>query len=50
MNTENDECLDILLAANAGLIPELAPAPAVRKRMLANIHAACNVAHDACSA
>lgn len=37
MNTENEECLDILLAANAGLIPELAPAPAVRKRMLADI-------------
>lgn len=37
MNTEKDHCLDILLAANAGLIPELLPADAVRKRILANI-------------
>jgi anti-sigma factor ChrR (cupin superfamily) len=37
MSNENNNCLDILLAANAGLIPELAPANAVRERMLANI-------------
>ncbi|MEO8001315.1 MAG: cupin domain-containing protein [Arenimonas sp.] len=37
MNTKNDQCLDILLAANAGLIPKLAPTEAVRQRMLANI-------------
>jgi anti-sigma factor ChrR (cupin superfamily) len=37
MNKEKDNCLDILLAANAGLIPELAPAPDARQRMLANI-------------
>lgn len=37
MNTQNDNCLDVLLAANAGLIPELAPADTVRTRMLANI-------------
>jgi len=37
MNTKNDQCLDILLAANAGLIPELVPAADVRQRMLANI-------------
>ena len=37
MNIEKDNCLDILLAANAGLIPELAPADDVRKRVLANI-------------
>lgn len=37
MNIEKDNCLDILLAANAGLIPELAPTDAVRKRVLANI-------------
>ena len=37
MNTQNDNCLDVLLAANAGLLAELAPANAVRTRMLANI-------------
>lgn len=37
MNTKNDNCIDILLAANAGLIPELAPAQAVRERMLSKI-------------
>ncbi len=37
MNMKNDNCLDILLAANAGLIPELVPAEASRQRMLANI-------------
>ena len=37
MNAQNNNCLDILLAANAGLITELAPAEAVRRRMLANI-------------
>jgi anti-sigma factor ChrR (cupin superfamily) len=37
MSTQNDNCLDILLAANAGLISELAPADAARRRMLANI-------------
>lgn len=37
MNTKNDNCIDILLAANAGLIPELAPTEAVRNRMLATV-------------
>jgi len=37
MNTKNDNCLDILLAANAGLIPELAPEHSVGQRMLATI-------------
>jgi anti-sigma factor ChrR (cupin superfamily) len=37
MHTEQNNHLDILLAANAGLIPELVPADAVRKRMLDNI-------------
>lgn len=37
MDKHKDNCLDILLAANAGLIPELAPAPDARRRMLANI-------------
>ena len=37
MNTKNDNCHHILLAANAGLIPGLAPAEALGKRMLANI-------------
>lgn len=37
MNAQNDNCLDILLAANAGLIPELVPVDTVRARMLANI-------------
>ncbi len=37
MNKEKGNCLDVLLAANAGLIPELAPEAAARKRMLANI-------------
>ena len=37
MSIQNDNYIDILLAANAGLIPEFAPAEAARKRMLANI-------------
>jgi anti-sigma factor ChrR (cupin superfamily) len=37
MNMENDLCIDILLAANAGLIPELQPEDSARKRMLAAI-------------
>lgn len=37
MKNEKENCVDILLAANAGLIPDLAPPPEVRKRVLANI-------------
>ncbi len=37
MNTKSNQCLDILLAANAGLIPELIPEEGARQRMLANI-------------
>lgn len=37
MSTKNDNCLDILLVANAGLIPGLAPPEDSRRRMLANI-------------
>jgi anti-sigma factor ChrR (cupin superfamily) len=37
MNTSNSDHIDILLAANAGLIPELGPSEASRKRMLASI-------------
>ncbi len=37
MKKENENCVDILLAANAGLIPELAPPVDARKRILANI-------------
>ena len=37
MNTKTNQCLDILLAANAGLIPELLPEENARQRMLANI-------------
>ena len=37
MNAQNDNCLDVLLVANAGLLAELAPADAVRRRMLAKI-------------
>jgi len=37
MSAQNNHYLDILLAANAGLIPELAPPDVMRKRMLADI-------------
>ncbi len=37
MTEENQNCLHILLAAQAGLIPALAPAEATHKRVLANI-------------
>jgi len=37
MNTKNNQCLDILIAANAGLIPELVPEEGARQRMLENI-------------
>lgn len=37
MNSKKDNCLDILLAANAGLIPELVPAEPMRQRILATI-------------
>ena len=37
MENGNENCVDILLVANAGLIPDLAPPPDARKRMLADI-------------
>ena len=43
MSIENHPCLDVLLADHAGLIPELAPAPDARQRMLANIMQRVNV-------
>lgn len=37
MKTPNENGVDILLVAHAGLIPEMAPPADARKRMLANI-------------
>ncbi len=37
MTIKNNQCLDILLAANAGLIPALVPDAGARARMLENI-------------
>jgi anti-sigma factor ChrR (cupin superfamily) len=39
MNKKNQYAVDILLAANAGLIPELAPSKAARERILLAIQA-----------
>jgi anti-sigma factor ChrR (cupin superfamily) len=39
MTTLNNDAIDFLLAANAGLIPELTPSSNAKKRMLSNIHA-----------
>ena len=37
MSIEKDDRFDVLLAANAGLIPALAPPDAAHKRLIANI-------------